>query len=82
MAGLSGLRTWLETATMLDLLGVAGVLIYVGAYLCLQLGLLKGDGFAYPALNLTASLSVLASLTANFNPYSAVSYTHLTLPTN
>ncbi|MCF1708341.1 cyclic nucleotide-binding domain-containing protein [Tabrizicola sp. J26] len=70
MESLSGLRNWFETATLLDLLGVTGVLIYVGAYLCLQLGLLKGDGFAYPALNLTASLSVLASLTANFNPYS------------
>ena len=39
-------------------------------YLSLQLGLIRGDGWLFAALNLAASLSLILSLTAQFNLYS------------
>lgn len=52
------------------MLGLLGVVLYVGAYFAFQVGLMPGDGYAFPALNLVASVSILASLWAEFNPYS------------
>jgi CRP-like cAMP-binding protein len=51
--------------------GALGACLYLGAYAALQLGFIRGDGYAFPALNLVASLCVLASLSAWFNPFSA-----------
>jgi hypothetical protein len=62
---------WLSALGGSDVLGTLGVIVYVGAYLALQLGFLRGDGAAFPALNLFASLSILVSLWQDFNPYSA-----------
>lgn len=53
-----------------DVIGTMGVFGYVGAYLALQLGLLKGDGYIFPSINLAASLAVMVSLTRDFNPFS------------
>jgi CRP-like cAMP-binding protein len=65
----NGLGTWAATLGASDLLGLLGVVLYVGAYFAFQVGLMRGDGYAFPALNLVASLSILASLWAEFNPY-------------
>jgi hypothetical protein len=46
------------------------VIVCIGAYLALQLGLIKGQGYLFPALNLVASIAVLISLTRDYNPYS------------
>jgi CRP-like cAMP-binding protein len=51
--------------------GTLGAVLYLGAYAALQLGVIRGDGYAFPAINLAASLCVLASLAAWFNPFSA-----------
>ncbi len=51
--------------------GTLGAFLYLGAYAALQLGVIRGDGYAFPALNLVASLCVLTSLSAWFNPFSA-----------
>jgi CRP-like cAMP-binding protein len=51
--------------------GTLGAILYLGAYAALQLGFIRGDGYAFPALNLVASLCVLTSLSAWFNPFSA-----------
>jgi CRP-like cAMP-binding protein len=51
--------------------GALGAVLYLGAYAALQLGLIRGDGYAFPAINLVASLCVLTSLSAWFNPFSA-----------
>lgn len=51
--------------------GALGAFLYLGAYAALQTGAIRGDGYAFPALNLVASLCVLTSLLAWFNPFSA-----------
>jgi CRP-like cAMP-binding protein len=51
--------------------GALGALLYLGAYAALQLGFIRGDGYAFPAVNLVASACVLTSLAAWFNPFSA-----------
>jgi len=68
---LTNIGSWLGGLGFYDIIGAIGVLFYVGAYLALQLGLLKGQGYAYPTLNLIASSSVLISLLRDFNPFAA-----------
>jgi hypothetical protein len=55
-----------------DVLGLIGLALYLGSYLALQLGLIRGDGYAYPILNLLAAAGILASLLEAFNLYAAV----------
>jgi CRP-like cAMP-binding protein len=50
--------------------GVVGATLYLGAYAGLQAGFIRGDGYAFPALNLVAAACVLVSLSAYFNPFS------------
>jgi CRP-like cAMP-binding protein len=52
--------------------GIVGAVFYLGAYGALNFGLIRGEGYLYPALNLVASGCVLISLSAYFNPFSAV----------
>ncbi|MFZ5710119.1 MAG: Crp/Fnr family transcriptional regulator [Pseudomonadota bacterium] len=58
-------------ADLIGYIGVLGVFFYIGSYLALQLGLIRGDGYPYPVLNLIGSGSVLISLSTHFNPFSA-----------
>jgi len=67
---LSFFSNWYANSDLRDLFGTLGVIGYVGAYLSLQLGLIKGDGYLFPALNLCAASAVLISLTRDFNPFS------------
>jgi CRP-like cAMP-binding protein len=53
-----------------DAIGVLGLILYLGSYLALQLGLIRGDDWVFPSFILAASLSMIVSLTARFNPYS------------
>ena len=62
--------TWIYNIDIRDILGPIGVIGYIGAYLALQLGFIKGDGYQFPILNLIASLAILVSLSRDFNPYS------------
>ena len=57
--------------TIYDVVGLLGVLIYIGSYFVLQLGWVRGQGYLYPAMNIAAAICVLISLTANFNLASA-----------
>jgi CRP-like cAMP-binding protein len=50
--------------------GTLGAILYLGAYAALQLGLIRGDGYAFPSINLAAAACVLTSLSAWFNPFS------------
>ena len=68
---IAGMAAWVASVSTADFLGAFGVLVYVGAYLALQLGVIRGDGYAFPALNLAASLAILVSLGQHFNPFSA-----------
>lgn len=52
--------------------GYAGVAIYLGSYIALQLGLIRGSGYRYALLNMCAALLVLVSLSAAFNLASAI----------
>lgn len=70
MGDWGSLSTWAATMGTSDLLGLLGVALYIGAYFAFQVGLMPGNGYAFPALNLVASVSILASLWAEFNPYS------------
>lgn len=69
--GISGYMLDLLGAETITAIGYVGAIFYVGTYLILQLGLIKGDGYLYPFLNLIASGSVLISLSQHFNPFSA-----------
>jgi CRP-like cAMP-binding protein len=55
-----------------DVLGTLGLALYIGSYLALQLGLVKGEGYLYAVLNLLAAAAVLASLMEMFNLYAAL----------
>jgi len=55
-----------------DWAGYLGVAIYLGAYICLQLGYIRGSGYRYASLNMFAAIFVLVSLSANFNLASAI----------
>jgi len=66
-----GALDWILGLDSLDALGIIGVFGYVTAYLLLQLGLLRGDGYTFPVANLVSSLCILSSLTRDFNAFSA-----------
>lgn len=50
-----------------NIFGVFGVIVYLVSYLALQIGLIRGQGFLYPSLNILAAGLVLYSLQTNFN---------------
>ena len=52
---------------VLDLVGIAGVVILVIAYLLLQLNELNGSGFAYSFLNFLGASLIIVSLLVDFN---------------
>jgi Cyclic nucleotide-binding domain len=53
-----------------DAFGVLGLILYLGSYLALQLGLIRGDTWVFPTFILAASLSMILSLMTRFNPFS------------
>ena len=53
-----------------SVLGVLALVLYIGGYLALQLGLIRGDGWQFPAINLVAAFMMISSLLRQFNPYS------------
>jgi hypothetical protein len=59
-------------ASSAELVGVAGVLLYLGSYAALQLGFLHGQTYAYASLNAAAAGCVLFSLSSSFNLPSAL----------
>ncbi|MEC7761478.1 MAG: cyclic nucleotide-binding domain-containing protein [Pseudomonadota bacterium] len=56
-----------DTLTPLSIVGLLGAAAYVVAYALLSLGVIRGSGYAFPALNLIASLLVLVGLSGAFN---------------
>ncbi len=54
------------------LIGIAGVAFYLASYFALQMGLVRGDGFLYPGLNVVAAALVLFDLGHSFNLPSAL----------
>ncbi|MFC1680807.1 Crp/Fnr family transcriptional regulator [Pseudomonadota bacterium] len=62
----------MENFSILGAAGIAGVGFYLGSYTALQLGILRGNGYAYAILNATAAALVLLSLKEAFNLSSAV----------
>lgn len=61
-----------STDQLFNVAGLAGVVLYLGSYALLQLGMLRGNGYAYATLNLCAASFVLLSLTVAFNLSSAI----------
>lgn len=61
-----------DKLAFLEHLGLVGVVVYLGSYAALQAGLVRGNGYLYAGLNLTAAILVLASLTSSFNLSSAL----------
>ncbi|MGY6697368.1 MAG: cyclic nucleotide-binding domain-containing protein [Roseinatronobacter sp.] len=57
---------------ILNMAGLAGVVLYLGSYALLQMGLLRGNGYAYSLLTLFAASFVLLSLTVAFNLSSVI----------
>ncbi len=60
------------TDQLLNTAGLAGVVLYLGAYALLQAGRLRGSSYSYAILNLCAASLVLLSLTVAFNLSSAI----------
>jgi len=63
----------ISTASIPEVAGLLGVLLYVGAYAALQSGLLRSNGYSYAAANLGAASLVLLSMTSAFNLSAAIS---------
>lgn len=59
------------STTVQDLAGGVGAALYLSSYAALQIGIIRGEGYLYPALNASAAALVLVSLGAYFNPFSA-----------
>ncbi len=57
----------MTSGTLPDFVGLIGVLIYVGTYLLLQLGLMAGQSYLFAGLNILAASLVLISLGQSFN---------------
>lgn len=55
-----------------DVLGALSLVLYVGSYLALQLGLIRGDGWLFPFLNLMAAMCLILSLMDQFNAYAMI----------
>ena len=53
-------------------LGLVGILLNLGSYLCLQLGLIRGNGWLYPGPNLVAGTFVAYALWNRVNLFSLV----------
>ena len=62
----------LSLASASDFVGLVGVLLYIGAYAAMQFGFLRGQTYAYAALNALAAGCVLLSLQEQFNLSSAI----------
>lgn len=62
----------LQSAGILNIIGIVGVALYLGSYAALQLGLIRGQSYLYPAINMAAASCVLASLIDSFNLSSAI----------
>ena len=56
-----------------DVLGLTGVVIYLGAYVGLQAGVVRGQGYLYASMNMVGACFILLSLVENFNLSSAIS---------
>lgn len=56
----------------LELIGFIGVGFYLGGYAALQMGFLRGDGYAYAIVNFLGAACVLTSLAEAFNMSSAI----------
>jgi len=62
----------LSGLSLFDVAGFIGVIVYLGSYAALQLGLLNGQGYRYALLNTLAAGCVLISLLHAFNLSSAL----------
>jgi len=60
------------SASALDMVGLIGVAIYLGAYAALQLGFIRGQSYLYAGLVIAAASCVLIGLTRDFNLSAAV----------
>lgn len=59
-------------ASVYEWAGYTGVAFYLISYSMLQMGLIRGAGYAYTLMNLTAACLVLVSLTQAFNMSAAI----------
>ena len=59
--------TDLATVTTLDLVGMAGVVVYLLAYALLQFGFVRGQTYVYASLSIVAACLVLIGLQRDFN---------------
>lgn len=53
-------------------IGILGVLTYLASYFALQIGMIRGQGYLYPSLNVIAASMVLVSLMTEFNLPAAI----------
>lgn len=70
------------TVSLPNLAGAFGVAFYLGSYAALQFGLVRGQGYFYPCLNMCAAALVLYSLIDNFNlPSAAIQVSWIAIST-
>jgi CRP-like cAMP-binding protein len=62
----------MENFQISDAAGLLGVAIYLASYAALQMGFVRGQGYAYASLNCAAASLVLVSMINAFNLSSAV----------
>lgn len=62
----------MDFSHFIEVMGLLGVLCYVGSYALLQIGVVRGSGYSYALMNLGGALFVAISLINNWNPWSAL----------
>lgn len=59
-------------SVFIEIIGALGVGSYVLSYALLQTGVIKGNGYIYPTMNLAGASFVAVSLMNNWNPWQAL----------
>lgn len=62
----------MQEQSLFNVVGLVGVVVYLGSYFILQAGLIRGQSYGYAGLNLFAACCVLFSLQQNFNLSAAI----------
>jgi len=69
----------MTSTVAIEIIGALGLINYVLSYALLQLGIIRGNGYIYPAMNLMGATFVAVSLLNSWNTWSALTSVAFTI---
>lgn len=69
----------MPSSFVIEIIGAIGLLNYVLSYALLQLGIIRGNGYLYPAMNLMGAAFVAVSMLNSWNTWSALTSVAFTI---